>query len=122
MSKKYRTREKYKANREKRLAAARGSAWQRITEHAPQCGDVCWLWDGRTMWIGGRDMVDSEHWLWGKCYGSIWHNGKKWDGHIESDDDYQPTHFMYLPEAPNHALSDGSAARSNGPRSPETTN
>lgn len=67
-------------------------------------------------------MVDSEHWLWGKCYGSIWHNGKKWDGHIESDDDYQPTHFMYLPEAPNHALSDGSAARSNGPRSPETTN
>lgn len=86
---------------ESELAQAAGSAWQLITEHAPQCGDVCWLWDGKTMWIGGRDMVDGEQWMWGNCYGHIWHNGEKWDGEIESDDDYRPTHWMSLPISPN---------------------
>lgn len=84
------------------LSPARGSAdWRPITKDEPSLGHICWLWDGRNIWIGGRDMVDSEYWLWGNCYNSIWYNGDKWDGDIETDDDYQPTNWMPLPNPPN---------------------
>lgn len=72
----------------------------------------CWLWDGKRIWIGGRGMVDSESWLWGNAYGSIWHNGVKWEADNETDDDYQPTHWLSLPNPPNrqdqpHGWSEG---------------
>lgn len=86
-------------------AAARGSAdWLKVTEDNPKLGDIVWLWDGKTIWIGGREMVDSEYWLWGKTYGSTWHNCEKWDADLETDDDYKPTHWLPLPSPPNNRI------------------
>lgn len=75
--------------------------WQRVTDALPPMDTPCWLWDGKKIWIGGRVMVDSECWLWGNAYSSIWHNGVKWDADNDTDDDYQPTHWMSLPNPPN---------------------
>lgn len=84
-----------------------GSAdWQRVTNDLPKLGDVCWLWDGKMIWLGGREMVDSEQWMWGNSYGHVWHNGVKWDADIETDDDYKPTHWLALPNPPNDKLTD----------------
>ena len=65
----------------------------------PPLGEIVWLWDGKTIWLGGC-ADDCDGWLWGNTYGHIWHNGTKWDGEIETDDDYKPTHWMRLPEPP----------------------
>jgi len=51
-------------------------------------------------------MVDSEYWLWGNAYSSIWHTGVNWDADNETDDDYQPTHWMSLPNPPTADLCD----------------
>lgn len=80
--------------------ATGSAAWRPITEHEPQCGEIVWLWDGVSIWIGGRDMVDGEYWLWGKCYGLPWFDGVKWEGEPEMDDDYLPKHYMPLPLPP----------------------
>ena len=77
-----------------------------VTEDNPKLGDIVWLWDGKTIWVGGREMIDSECWLWGNTYGSMWYNGEKWEADLESDDDYNPTHWLPLPSPPNAELSD----------------
>src|SRR5262245_950758 len=71
--------------------------WRPITDDAPALGEICWLWDGQRIWVGGRDRVDSEYWLWGNCYHRFWYNAVKWDADLETDDDYKPTHWMPLP-------------------------
>lgn len=85
-------------------AARTAVAWQPVTdETAPEPGRIVWLWDGAKVWIGAR-----EHWdgvlVYTNTYGNIWHNGQCWDGDCEFDDDYQPTHWLPLPDlpSPNH--------------------
>ena len=66
----------------------------------PPLGQMVWLYEaGRGPWIGSRDDVDGEGWLWSDTGGRIWHDGVKWDGEGEQDD-YHPTHWLPLPEPP----------------------
>ena len=75
--------------------------WFLVTgETLPPLGEAVWLWDGETIWLGGRDD-DGDSWLWGNSYGSIWHNGTGWDGDLETDAEYKPTHWKRLTELPN---------------------
>ncbi len=78
--------------------------WKPVSD-AP-VGVPMWLHqEGRAIWIGGKDAVDYETWLWGNCYDNYWHDGAEWKGDIECDDDYQPTLFMLLPQPPNSTES-----------------
>jgi len=72
----------------------------------PPLDEIVWLWDGQRIWLGGR-ADDCDAWLWGNTYGHVWHNGAKWDGELETDDDYKPTHWMRLPDPPNVKLCGG---------------
>lgn len=80
--------------------------WIPIEQKLPEIDQIVWLYNANTYipWIGGRaeDDSDDEHifWYWGNTYGSFWHNGVYWSGDIEIDEDYQPTHWMPLPELP----------------------
>ena len=78
---------------------ARGWAAVR-DDNMPPLDEIVWLWDGQRIWIGGR-ADDCDGWLWGNTYGAVWRSGAKWDGDLETDDDYNPTHWMRLPEPPN---------------------
>ena len=77
--------------------------WRIVEDNPPPLDEIVWLFDGFKTWIGGRAMVDSEYWLYGNTYGSIWHNGKKWNGDLETDDDYKPILWKPLPEPPQAA-------------------
>jgi hypothetical protein len=82
-------------------ASAGSAAWTLMTEAMPALDEIVWLWEeGRGPWVGNRSD-GGEGWLWTNCRGAFWWNGKKWDGDAEADDDYQPTHWMRLPEPPN---------------------
>lgn len=77
--------------------------WKQITDDPktlPPVGAIVWLYDGRNMWIGGRGTTDISDWAWGNTYGSIWLAGTEWDGEIETDDEYKPTHWKQLPSLP----------------------
>ena len=77
--------------------------WVFCSDRLPDLGELVWLHDANNeqTFIGGRGMLDSEEWAWGNSYGSIWHNGRSWDGDLECDDNYTPTHWMPLPLLPN---------------------
>ena len=76
--------------------------WIPIEQELPEMYQMLWLYDANkgTVWIGGRAEADDDEWLWGNSYGSIWHNGEYWSGDMEIDHDYQPTHWLPLPELP----------------------
>lgn len=78
------------------------NTWIKTEDKLPELGDIVWCHDKvkNTTWIGGRGEWEFDEWCWGNTYGSIWHNGVKWGGDIELDDDYTPTHWMPLPELP----------------------
>lgn len=83
------------------LAGFAASGWRPVCQKSmPAFGQIVWLFDGKRVWLGGCED-DGEGWLWGNTYGQIWHNGMNWDGDLETDDDYKPTHWMPLPEPPN---------------------
>lgn len=74
----------------------------------PEMGVPVWLYQpGRGIWIGGRGEVNAEEgWLWGNSHGdcssTASQDGLLWHSHtLEVDDDYQPTHWMLLPQPPS---------------------
>ena len=71
-------------------------------DNLPPLDEIVWLWDGKRIWLGGL-VNGGDRWLWGNTYGCIWRNGVKWEGHLETDDDYSPTHWMPLPAAPEES-------------------
>lgn len=74
--------------------------WQLVTQdNLPPLWEVVWLYDGGTMWLGGRAGV-ADGWQWGNTHGRCWHNGERWDGDLETGDDLIPTHWMRLPGLP----------------------
>jgi hypothetical protein len=76
--------------------------WTEISNEPPPPGIPVWLWDGMHIWIGAHDDT-GEGWCFGNTYGHIWRNPKTGDWETtdnEWDDDYQPTHWMPLPEPP----------------------
>lgn len=84
------------------VGSSDSSAWVRCEDRHPALGEIVWLWEeGRGPWIGSRDNPDNEGWLWGNAYGTMWHNGVKWDADVEHDDEYKPTHWQPLPLLPN---------------------
>jgi hypothetical protein len=75
--------------------------WIPTSDRLPELGQAVWLYEpGRGMWIGSREDT-GDGWLWGNYHGSIWHNGVKWTGDSEQDDDYQPTQWIPLPDLPS---------------------
>jgi len=80
--------------------------WIPIEQELPEIDQIVWLYrtNTHTAWVGGRADYENDGiymlWCWGNTYGSFWHNGKTWTGDIEMDHDYQPTHWMPLPELP----------------------
>ena len=92
-------------NPDAKASFAAPQGWAAVTDTMPPLDEIVWLWNGSRIWIGGRAW-DCDGWLWGNTYNHIWHNGTKWDGEIETDDDYKPTHWMPLPQPPNDKLRD----------------
>lgn len=87
-------------------SCAAPAGWEAVCDdNLPPLDEIVWLWDGKRIWLGGRaDVPDGEGWLWGNTYGSIWRRKDcEWEGDLETDDDYKPTHWMRLPEPPNDA-------------------
>lgn len=70
----------------------------------PEEGVPVWLWDGQRLWIGAREYCNDDPggWFYGMGYGLSWNSfhGKHELSDNEWDDDYQPTHWMPLPEPP----------------------
>lgn len=74
--------------------------WESIEDRLPEIGRAVWLKDENKIWIGCRDMIDADHWLFGNSYNSFWHDGERWVCDNEIDDDYQPKYWLPLPKPP----------------------
>jgi hypothetical protein len=79
--------------------------WVRTEEGLPPLDLPVWMFlaDTGQIVIGCRSEAE-EGWLWGECYdGDYWWDNEKriWKAdNCEQDDDYQPTHWQYLPQPP----------------------
>lgn len=82
-------------------------AWVPVGERLPDFDVPVWmLIDGRI--LTGARCDDADGWLWGRIYGSVHYCGDKWQADdCETDDDYQPTHWRQLPEAPKVGVVGG---------------
>lgn len=88
------------------VAENKTSPWQTLTgTNLPQVDELVWLWDGQHIWIGGRCLTeDSGGWQWGSTLGRLWYTGTKWEGYLNTDNEYRPTHFLPLPIPPGWYL------------------
>lgn len=78
--------------------------WKLTKEELPELDHFCLLYDSRLKWIwmGCRTHFDdTERWLWSDSCGDFWwsEKEKKYNG-TEEISDYQPSHWIYLPEPP----------------------
>lgn len=77
------------------------TGWQEIRENnLPPLDEIVLLWDGCKINTGGRTDYCGG-WTWADTYGCVWYNGCRWDGDLEMDEDYRPTHWMAMPTLPN---------------------
>lgn len=60
-------------------------------------------------------MMDDGGWYWGNPYGSIYHDGRKWESRAELDDDYKVAQWMPLPSAPGTFNDDDLGRRGHRP-------
>lgn len=94
----------------KELGAAHAPPhWIPVAVAMPRLDVPVWLYEPkRGIWVGTRGDT-GDGWLWGNTYGSHYYaettGGKgSWRCHDNDvDDDYSPTHWQALPEAPNAA-------------------
>jgi len=80
------------------------NSWKRCADELPELGKMVWLFEaGHGAWIGDRSAIDGDGtWLWTHCDGQPYiTKAGVWDGDCLADDDYQPTHWMELPELPD---------------------
>lgn len=75
--------------------------WISVENRLPELDIPVWLACGENIFIGCRSE-DGDGWLWCDCCGSQYWDGKKWESFNAEPDDYSPTHWMPLPEAPNY--------------------
>ena len=87
--------------------------WTPVAAGLPALGMPVWLYEpGRGIWVGARADT-GDGWLWGNTYGSHYYaettgGAGAWQCFDNDEgDDYGPTFWMPLPEAPtpNVALS-----------------
>lgn len=88
-------------------------AWIRCAEDLPAYDLPVWLYEDGRAYVGCR-VFESDGWLWAKCY-SMPHldaAGAWKTEDAEIDDDYSPTLWQPLPEAPRYtqAALDAAAA------------
>ena len=78
-------------------AASASEGWVAVSERLPAIGQVVLLCDADNIYMGGRGQ-DGDEWLWCQCYNVPNWEAEEWvPDDLESDDDYQPTHWMPLP-------------------------
>jgi hypothetical protein len=76
------------------------SEWTAVSDRLPDFDVPVFIWPQAGVFLRSND---TEGWLWANCYDTWWYDDKKnewaaWDA--ECDDDYEPTHWMPLPEPP----------------------
>jgi hypothetical protein len=73
-------------------------SWISVTDDLPDIDVPVWIWPQAAIFCR---CEDSDGWLWANCYGMVdFVNGEWVANDAETDDDYQPTHWMCLPEPP----------------------
>lgn len=80
------------------------SGWVKCSDRMPGFDELVWLYQKEIprIFIGCR-CDDSDGWLWGRAYSVPHFNSfaENWEPlEVEVDDDYQPTHWMPLPDPP----------------------
>ena len=93
------------------------SEWIKCSDRTPPESQPVWLWDGNRLWIGAYEYCNDDPggWFYGMGYGERWNSFyARWElMDNDWDDDYQPTHWMPLPEPPVETTDQG-AERSEG--------
>lgn len=76
--------------------------WIKVSDRLPKLERLCLLYDeiSDKIFVGSRTCVIDEGWFWANSYGSFWWNGEKYDADAEVDDEYDVTHWIYLPNPP----------------------
>lgn len=75
--------------------------WISVKDRLPELEEVVWAWTGEFPYIACRtDVGEEEGWLWAVSSGTVYMDDGKITADCETDDDYQMTHWMPLPEPP----------------------
>ena len=77
--------------------------WIRINEQLPPMEKPIWLYcpnEVRAIWVGCYTDT-GEGCLWADCNRTEYWNGNEWDCEDADFEDYHPTHWMPLPNAPD---------------------
>lgn len=89
--------------REHAASLQQADGWRAIADELPEFGVPVWLHEDGHIFVGERSD-DSDGWLWANCYDSFGYdkNANRWNSYsAEVDDDYQPSHWMPLPNPPS---------------------
>jgi len=91
---------------------AKLTEWISVEDRLPGLDVPVWLYEpDRGVWVGGRSD-GGEGWLWCNCCGTQFMRNGAWEAQeFDMDDDYMPTLWMPLPDAP---VSPQGAADSDG--------
>jgi hypothetical protein len=78
------------------------SEWKKVEEELPDFDVPVWGKVGDEMLLLERcDLGGEEGWLFGRVYDIPFQSGGRWASDCcDVDDEYLPTHWMYLPEFP----------------------
>lgn len=75
--------------------------WIKVKDELPELEQPVWMVVNERIIMGCRSNYAGDGWLWCRMYDlPYWIKGKGWDFEPHSDDDYQPTHWMPLPNLP----------------------
>ena len=81
--------------------------WISIEDRLPELERPVWMYVDNRIMMGCRSEIEYKTWLWCRLHDIPYYSehykdmyGYPWDFDPISDDDYQPTHWMPLPEPP----------------------